>query len=328
MAISRRCFLRWGASAAVAPFAPRAAWSQAAYPSRPVRLIVPYAPSGGNDIVARLVAQWLSERMGQSFVVENRPGGGGNVGTESVVNAAPDGYTLLLASAANAINVSMYDKLNFNFIRDMAPISGVLRVPSVILLNPSVSAKTVPEFIAYAKQNAGKLSMASGGTATSTHLAGELLKLTAGIDMTHVPYRGTGPAIADLIGGQVQVMFGSAPSAVQYIKSGQLRALAVTSPKRLDVLPDIPAVAETIPGYEASQWYGICAPKGTPSAIVDQLNKQINAGLHDPKLSARFIDLGGTELPGSPADFAKLIAEETEKWAKVVAFAHLKPDGK
>ena len=328
MSISRRFFLSWGASAAVAPFAPRAAWSQAAYPSRPVRLIVPYAPSGGNDIVARLVAQWLSERMGQSFVVENRPGGGGNVGTESVVNAAPDGYTLLLASAANAINVSMYDKLNFNFIRDTAPISGVLRVPSVILLNPSVPAKTVPEFIAYAKQNAGKLSMASGGTATSTHLAGELLKLTAGIDMTHVPYRGTGPAIADLIGGQVQVMFGSAPSAVQYIKSGQLRALAVTSPKRLDVLPDIPAVAETIPGYEASQWYGICAPKGTPAAIVDQLNKQINAGLHDPKLSARFVDLGGTELPGSPADFAKLIAEETEKWAKVVAFAHLKPDGK
>jgi tripartite-type tricarboxylate transporter receptor subunit TctC len=327
MEIVRRQFLHFAALSAALPLFVRGAAAQS-FPTRPVRLVVPYAPSGGNDIVGRLIAQWLSERLGQSVVVENRPGGGGNVGTEAVVNSPPDGYTLLLASAANAINGSMYDKLNFNFLTDVAPISGVLRVPSVILLNPSVQVKTVPEFIAYAKQNAGKLSMASGGTATSTHLAGELLKLMAGIDMTHVPYRGTGPAITDLLGGQVQVMFGSAPSAVQYIKTGQLRALAVTSPKRLDVLPDIPAVAETIPGYEASQWYGIIGPKGTPVSIVSLLNKEINAGLNDPKLKAKFTDLGGTELQGSPDDFKKLIAEETEKWAKVVAFAHLKPDGK
>jgi tripartite-type tricarboxylate transporter receptor subunit TctC len=295
------------------------------YPSRPVRLIVGFAPSGGNDIVARLIAQWLSERLGQQFIVENRPGAGSNLGTEAVVNSPPDGYTLLLVSAANAINASMFDKLNFNFIADIGAVAGIISVPSVILLHPSVQVKTVPEFIAYAKQNAGKLSMASGGTATTTHLAGELLKMMAGIDMIHVPYRGTGPAITDLLGGQVQVMFGSAPSSVQYIKSGQLRALAVTSAKRLETLPDVPTVGETVPGYEASQWYGIGAPKATPAPVVDLLNKEINAFLADPKMKSKLVDLGGTELPGTSAQFAKMIANETEKWGKVVTFAHVKP---
>jgi tripartite-type tricarboxylate transporter receptor subunit TctC len=288
-------------------------------------LIVGFAPSGGNDIVARLIAQWLTERLGQSYLVDNRPGAGSNIGTEAVVNAPPDGYTLLLVSAANAINASMFDKLSFNFIQDIAPVAAVMRVPSVILLNPSVQVRTVPEFIAYAKQNTGKLSMASGGTGTTTHLAGELLKMMGGIDMTHIPYRGTGPAITDLLGGQVQVMFGSAPSSVQYIKSGQLRALAVTSTRRLEALPDIPTVSETIPGYEASQWYGIGAPKATPAPIVDLLNREINAFLADPKMKAKLVDLGGTELPGSSADFAKMIADETVKWGKVVQFANVKP---
>jgi tripartite-type tricarboxylate transporter receptor subunit TctC len=258
-------------------------------------------------------------------LVDNRPGGGSNIGTEAVVNAPPDGYTLLLVSAANAINASMFDKLNFNFIQDIAAVGGVMRVPSVILLSPSVKVRTVPEFIVYAKQNAGKLSMASGGTATSTHLAGELLKMMAGLEMIHVPYRGTGPAITDLLGDQVQVMFGSAPSAVQYIKTGQLRALAVTSSKRLETLPEIPTVGETVPGYEASQWYGIGVPKATPAPIVGLLNKEINAFLADPKMKEKLVGLGGTELPGSPADFGKLIADETEKWSKVVKFANVKP---
>jgi tripartite-type tricarboxylate transporter receptor subunit TctC len=299
--------------------------SAQSYPSRPVRLIVGFAPSGGNDIVARLIAQWLSERLGHQFIVENRPGAGSNIGTEAVVNSPPDGYTLLLVSAANAINASMFDKLNFNFVADIGPVAGVISVPSVILLHPSVQVKTVPEFIAYAKQNAGKISMASGGTATTTHLAGELLKMMAGIDMIHVPYRGTGPAITDLLGGQVQVMFGSAPSSVQYIKSGQLRGLAVTSAKRLETLPDIPTVGETVPGYEASQWYGIGVPKATPASIVDLLNKEINAFLADPKMKSKLVDLGGTELPGTSAQFAKMITDETEKWSKVVTFANVKP---
>ena len=295
------------------------------YPSRPVRLIVGFAPSGGNDIVARLIAQWLSERLGQQFIVENRPGAGSNIGTEAVVNSPADGYTLLLVSAANAINASMFDKLNFNFVADIGAVAGMISVPSVILLHPSVQVKTVSEFIAYAKQNTGRLSMASGGTATTTHLAGELLKMMADIDMIHVPYRGTGPAITDLLGGQIQVMFGSAPSSVQYIKSGQLRGLAVTSPRRLETLPDIPTVGETVPGYEASQWYGIGVPKATPLPIVNLLNKEINAFLADPKIKAKLVDLGGTELPGSPAQFAKMIADETEKWRKVVVFANVKP---
>ena len=241
------------------------------------------------------------------------------------MNSPPDGYTLLLVSAANAINASMFDKLNFNFVADIAAVAGVISVPSVILLHPSVQVKTVPEFIAYAKQNAGRISMASGGTATTTHLAGELLKMMAGIEMIHVPYRGTAPAITDLLGGQVKVMFGSAPSSVQYIKSGQLRGLAVTSVKRLETLPDIPTVSETVPGYEASQWYGIGVPKATPAPIVDLLNKEINAFLADPKMKSKLVDLGGTELPGTSAQFAKMIADETEKWSKVVTFANVKP---
>jgi tripartite-type tricarboxylate transporter receptor subunit TctC len=324
MKLHRRQFMRLAASAVALPALSQNAAAQS-YPSRPVRLVVGFAPSGGNDIVARLIAQWLSERLGQQFIVENRPGAGSNIGTETVVNAPPDGYTLLLVSAANAINASMFDKLNFNFIADIGAVAGLISVPSVILLHPSVQVKTVPEFITYAKQNAGRLSMASGGTATTTHLAGELLKMMADIDMIHVPYRGTGPAITDLLGGQVQVMFGSAPSSVQYIKSGQLRGLAVTSARRLETLPDIPTVGETVPGYEASQWYGIGVPKATAAPIVDLLNNEINAFLADPKMKSKLVDLGGTELPGSPAEFAKMIADETEKWSKVVKFANVKP---
>ena len=324
MKLPRRKFLHLAAGAAAVPAVSYVAWAQT-YPTRPVRIIVGFAAGGGNDIIARLIAQWLTERLGQSFVVDNRPGGGSNIGTEAVVNAPPDGYTLLLVSAANAINASIFDKLNFNFIHDIGAVGGLISVPSVILLHPSSQARTVPEFIAYAKQNAGKLSMASGGTATTTHLAGELLKMMAGIDMIHVPYRGTGPAITDLLGGQVQVMFGSAPSSVQYIKTGQLRGLAVTSSKRLETLPDMPTVGEAVPGYEASQWYGIGAPKGTPGAIVDVLNTEINAFLADPKMKAKLVDLGGTELPGSAAEFTKMIADETEKWSRVVKFANLKP---
>jgi tripartite-type tricarboxylate transporter receptor subunit TctC len=324
MKLPRRQFLHLATGAAALPAVSRIARAQA-YPTRPVRLIVGFAPSGGNDIVARLIAQWFTERLGQSFVVDNRPGGGSNIGTEAVVNAPPDGYTLLLVSAANAINASMFDKLNFNFIQDIGAVGGLISVPSIILLHPSVQVRSVPEFITYAKHNPGKLSMASGGTATTTHLAGELLKMMAGIDMTHVPYRGTGPAITDLLGGQVQVMFGSAPSSVQYIKSGQLRGLAVTSPKRLATLPDLPTVGESVPGYEASQWYGIGVPKATPAPIVDLLNKEINAFLADPKMKAKLVDLGGTELPGSPAEFTKMIAAETVKWSRVVKFANVKP---
>ena len=323
MKLPRRKFLHLATGAAAVPAVSHVAWAQT-YPTRPVRIIVGFAAGGGNDIIARLIAQWLTERLGQSFVVDNRPGGGSNIGTEAVVNAPPDGYTLLLVSAANAINASIFD-INFNFIHDIGAVGGLISVPSVILLHPSSQVRTVPEFIVYAKQNAGKLSMASGGTATTTHLAGELLKMMAGIDMIHVPYRGTGPAITDLLGGQVQVMFGSAPSSVQYIKTGQLRGLAVTSSKRLETLPDMPTVGETVPGYEASQWYGIGAPKATPAPIVDVLNTEINAFLADPKMKAKLVDLGGTELPGSAAEFTKMIADETEKWSRVVKFANLKP---
>lgn len=326
MTLRRREFLGLSGLVAALPIISQIASAQSqSYPARPVRLIVGFAPSGGNDILARLIAQWLTERLGASFLVDNRPGGGSNIGTEAVVNAPPDGYTLLLVSAANAINASMFDKLNFNFIQDIAAVGGLIRVPSVMLISPSVQVRTVPEFIAYAKQNAGKLSMASGGTATSTHLAGELLKMMAGLEMIHVPYRGTGPAITDLLGGQVQVMFGSAPSSVQYIKTGQLRALAVTGSKRLETLPDIPTVGETVPGYEASQWYGIGAPKASPAPVIELINKEINAFLADSKMKEKLVSLGGTELPGSPTDFAKLIADETEKWSKVVKFANIKP---
>jgi tripartite-type tricarboxylate transporter receptor subunit TctC len=287
--------------------------------------VVAFPPGGPSDVLARIIGKRLAETLGQPFVIDNRPGGGSNIATEAVVHAPADGYTLLLVSAANAINATLYDKLNFNFIRDIAPVAGIMRVPSVIVVHPSVEVKTVAELVAYAKANAGKLSVASGGTGTSTHLAGELFKMMAGVDMIHVPYRGTGPAITDLLGGQVQLMFASAPSSIEYIKKGVLRALAVTTATRLEMLPEVPTVGEFVPGYEATQWYGIGAPKSMPAEVVDLLNTEINAGLDDPKLKARLVDLGGTMLRGTSTEFGQLIGDETEKWGKVVKFSQAKP---
>ena len=321
----RRQFLHLAAGAAALPAVSRIARAQA-YPTRPVRIIVPFAPAGSTDIVARLMGQWLSERLGQQFVIENRPGGGGNIGTEAVVRASPDGYTLLLVGGGNAINATLYDKLNFNFIRDIAPVAGIERHPYVMVVHPSAPAKTVPEFIAYAKTNPGKLAMASAGIGAPSHLFGELFKMMAGVDMVHVPYRSAGPALTDLLGGQVQVMFPTTVSSIEYIRAGRLRALAVTTATRSDALPDIPTVGEFVAGYEASAWLGIGAPKATPVEIVDKLNKEINAALADPKLEAKLADLGGTALAGSPADFGKLIADDTEKWGKVVRAANIKAD--
>jgi tripartite-type tricarboxylate transporter receptor subunit TctC len=321
----RRQFLRLAAGAAALPAVSRIARAQT-YPTRPVRLIVPIAPAGASDITARLMGQWLSERLGQPFIIENRPGGGGNVGTEAAVRAPADGYTLLLCGIVNATNVTLYDQLNFNFIRDIAPVAGVIRGAYVLVVNPSVPAKSLPEFIAYAKANPRKLNMASAGTGTGPHIAGELFKMMAAVDMVHVPYRGGGPALNDLLGGQVQVYFPTTVASIGYIRSGRLRALAVTAATRSDVLPDIPTVGELVPGYEASAWYGVCAPKATPAEIVEKLNKEINAGLADRKLNARFADLGGDVLALSPADFGKFIADETEKWAKVIKFAGIKAD--
>jgi tripartite-type tricarboxylate transporter receptor subunit TctC len=325
MKLPRRQFLHLAAGAASVPAVSRVAWAQA-YPSRPVRLIAPFAPGGSSDIIARLMGQWLSERLGQPFVIENRLGGGGNIGAEAVVRASPDGYTLLMAGGNNAINATLYDKLNFNFIRDIAPVAGIERHPYVMVVNPSVPAKTVPEFIAYAKANPGKISMASAGSGTPSHVSGELFKMMAGVDMVHVPYRSGGPALTDLLGGQVQIMFPTTVSSIDYIKTGRLRALAVTTATRSDALPDIPTVGEFVAGYEASAWLGIGAPKATPVEIVDKLNKEINAALADPKLKAKLADLGGTALAGSPADFGKLIADDTEKWGKVVRAANIKAD--
>ena len=321
----RRKFLHLVAGAAALPAVSRIAWAQA-YPTRPVRIIVPFAPAGSSDIVARLMGQWLSERLGQPFVIENRPGAGGNIGTEAVVRASPDGYTLLIVGGWNAINATLYDKLSFNFIRDIAPVAGIHREPYVIAVHPSVPAKTIPEFIAYAKANPGKLTMASAGIGAPSHLFGELFKMMAGVDMVHVPYRSGGPALTDLLGGQVQVMFPTTVSSIEYIKTGRLRALAVTTATRSDALPDIPTVGEFVAGYEASAWLGIGAPKATPVKIVDKLNKEINAALADPKMKAKLADLGGTPFVGSPADFGKFIAEEIEKWGKVVKFAGIKPE--
>jgi tripartite-type tricarboxylate transporter receptor subunit TctC len=323
--LGRRQFLHLAAGAAALPAVSRIAWAQA-YPTRPVRIIVPFAPAGSTDIVARLMGQWLSERLGQQFVIDNRPGGGSNIGTEAVVRASPDGYTLLLVGGGNAINATLYDKLNFNFIRDIAPVAGIERHPYVMVVNPSVPAKTVPEFIAYAKANPGKLTMASAGIGSPSHLFGELFKMMAGVDMVHVPYRSGGPALTDLLGGQVQVIFPTTVSSIEYIKTGTLRALAVTTATRSDALPDIPTVGEFVAGYEASAWLGIGAPKATPVEIVDKLNKEINAALADPKLKAKLADLGGTALAGSPADFGKLIADDTEKWGKVVQALNIKAD--
>jgi tripartite-type tricarboxylate transporter receptor subunit TctC len=291
-----------------------------------VRIIVGFAPGGTADIVARLIGQWLSERLGQPFIVESRPGAASNIATEAVVRAPADGYTLLLAGTQNTINATLYDKLNFVFLRDIAPIASIIRFPLVMVVHPSVPAKTVPEFIAFAKANPGKLTMASGGIGSTPHLAGELFKMMAGVDMVHVPYRGGGPAVADLLGGQVQVNFAPTVASIEYIKTGRLRALAVTTMSRAETLPDIPTVGESVPGYEASGWNGLGAPKGTPAEILDMVNREINTALADPKMKSRLSDLGGTVLPGSPADFGKLIADETEKWGKVVKFTGIKAD--
>ena len=322
MPLPRRQFLQLSAGAAALAVS-RFAWAQA-YPSRPVRLIVPFPPGGGAEISARLIGHWLSERLGQPFIIDNRSGAGTNIGTEAVVRAPPDGHTLLLVNAANAINATLYDKLGFNFIRDIAPVVGIMRVPSVMVVHPSLPAKSVPELIDYAKANPGKLSMASGGIGSGSHVAGELFKMMAGVNMVHVPYRGVAPALTDLLGGQVQVMAASSAASIEYIRSSKLRALAVTGPTRTDVLPDIPSVGEFLPGYEASGWFGVGAPRNTPGEIIDRLNNEINAGLADPKIRARFADLGGTVLGGSVADFGKFVADETEKWSKVVKFAGAK----
>jgi tripartite-type tricarboxylate transporter receptor subunit TctC len=323
--LPRRQFLHLGAGAAALPAISRLARAQA-YPTRPVRLIVPIAPGGATDILARLMGHWLSERLGQQFVIDNRPGGGSNIGTEAVVRAPPDGYTLLLVSTTNTINATLYDRLNFDFLRDIAPVAGVLRGPYVMVVNPSVPAKSVPEFIAYAKANARKLSMASAGTGTGTHIAGEMFKLMAGVDMIHVPYRGGGPAFNDLLGGQVQVMFPTTVGSIEYIRAGRLRALAVTAATRSDALPDIPTLAEFVPDYEASVWFGVGVPRNTPTDVVDRLSREINAGLADPKIKARLADLGGTPFQSSPSEFGKFIADDTEKWGKVIRAANIKPD--
>src|SRR5712671_2097249 len=320
----RRKFLRLAAGAAALPAMSRIGRAQV-YPTRPVRLIVGFAAGGLNDVLARLIGQSLTERLGQPFVVENRPGAGGNIATEAVVNAPADGYTLLVGATANAINATLYDKLNFNFMRDTAPVAGLMRVPNVMEVNLSVPARTVPEFIAYAKANPGRISMASGGVGASSHMSGELFKAMTGINMVHVPYRGVAPALTDLLAGQVAVMFGDM-SSIEYIKAGKLRALAVTTATRSAAMPELPTVAEFLPGYEASAWTGVCTPKSTPTEIIGKLNKEINAALADSKMKARFADLGGTVLSGLPADFGELIADETEKWAKVVRAANIKTE--
>jgi len=325
MTIPRRTFLELAAGAAALPAFARSARAQA-YPTRPVHIVAAFGAGGGVDITARLIGQWLSERLGQQFVVENRPGAGGNLGTEVVVNAPPDGYTLLLATLPNAVNATLYEKLNFDFIRDIAPVAGIIRVPQVILVHPSVPARTVPELIAYAKANPGKINMASAGSGSAPHLAGELFNAMVGTRMVHVAYRGQGQALADLIGGQVQVMFATTPGIADFIRAGKLRALAVTTAGRAQVLPELPTVADFVAGYEASQWYGLGAPRSTPPAIVAKLNTEINAGLADAKMKARLADIGGEVLPGSAAAFGQLIADETEKWAKVVKFAGLRAE--
>jgi tripartite-type tricarboxylate transporter receptor subunit TctC len=325
MKLSRRRFLHTVAGAAALPALAPTAIAQT-YPSRPVRLILGFPPAGSVDITARLTAQWLSERLGQSFIVENRPGAGGNLATELVVRAPPDGYTLLVAVPGNAINATLYDKLNYNFITDIAPVAGVIRAPFLMEVNPQVPAVTVPEFIAYAKANPGKINFASAGVGTSPHVTGELFKMMTGVDMVHVPYRGNGPALNDLIGGQVQLLFDSIPSSVGHVRSGRTRALAVTSPTRWDALPDIPAVAESVPGFDTSLWIGLGAPRNTPPEIVGALNQAVNAALADPAIKAKLTELGGVALPGSPAVFAKFLTDETEKWRTVVRAANIKAE--
>jgi tripartite-type tricarboxylate transporter receptor subunit TctC len=324
MKLPRRQFLHLAAGAVALPAASRLAHAQT-YPSRPVRLIVGFTAGGGSDILARLTGQGLSERLGQPFVVENRTGAGSNIATEIVVNAPADGHTILLATTANAVNATLYDRLNFNFIRDIVPVAGLLRAPNVMLVNPSVPARTVPEFIAYARANPAKVNMGSGGNGGPVHMAGELFKMLADVNLVHVPYRGEALALTDLLGGQVQVVFGSIPSSIGYIQSGTLRPLAVTTATRSDRLPDVPTLADFVPGYEMSTWYGIGAPRNTPAGVVDRLNRETNAVLADPRFSERVADLGGAMLGGSPADLGTLVEEETGKWAKVVKFAKISP---
>ncbi len=325
MKLPRRQFLHLATCAAALPAASRIARAQA-YPAKPVRFIIGYVSGGSADVTARLMGQWLSDRLGQPFIVESRPGAGSNIGTEAVIRSAPDGYTILLVAPANAINATLYDKLNYNFLRDMAPVAGIIRFPNVMEVNLSVPAKTVPEFIAYAKANPGRINYASSGNGSTIHMSAELFKMMTGIEMVHVPYRGGAPALTDMLGGQVQVMFDNVPTSLEHIRSGSLRPLAVTTATRSAVLPDVPTVADFVPGYESSAWYGVGVPKGTPAEIIDRLNREINAGLADPKLEARFAELGAAVLPGSPADFGKLLVDETEKWAKVVKFSGAKAD--
>ena len=320
---SRRAFLHLAASAVALPAISRGAWAQA-YPSRPVRLIIGYTPGGSADITARLTGQWLSERLGQSVVVESRPGGGTNIATEAVVRAAPDGYTLLLVAPANAINATLYDKLGFDFLRDIVPVAGIIRFPNVVDVHPSLPIRSIPELIAYAKANPGKLNMASSGNGSTIHMSGELFKMMTGVNMIHVPYRGGALALTDMIGGQVQVMFDNIPTAMEFVRSGKLRGLAVTGAGRSETLPDLPTVADFLPGYEATSWYGLGAPKGTPNEIIEKLNREVNAILAEPKTKARFLELGASMLPGSASDFGKLVADETEKWGKVVKFSGAK----
>jgi tripartite-type tricarboxylate transporter receptor subunit TctC len=323
MKLPRRQVLHLAAGAAALPAVSRLACAQA-YPTRPVRLIVPFGPAGATDITARICGQWLSERLGQQFVVENRPGAGGNIGTEAVVRSPPDGYTLLLVNSSNTINATLYDKLNI--VRDIAPVAPIVRFPYIMLVNPSVPAKTLPEFIAYAKANPGKINMASPGIGSTPHVNGELFKVMTGTNIVHVPYRSAAAVMTDLLSGQVQLYFGTTASSLEYVRTGKLRALAVTIERRLDALPDIPTVGDFVPGYKASNWYGVGAPKATPAEIVEKLNEEISAGLGDPKIKARLADLGGIALTGSPSDFGKLIVEETEKWGKVVKFVGIKAD--
>jgi tripartite-type tricarboxylate transporter receptor subunit TctC len=319
----RRQFLHLAAGAAALPALPRIARAQS-YPTKPVRLIAPFAPGGGTDLAARLMGQWLSERLGQQFVVENRPGAGGNIGTEMVVHAPADGYTLLVAGLNDAVNATLYDKLNFIFVRDISPVGSVVRFPLVVVVYPSFPSRTVPEFIDFAKANPGKVNMASAGSGSPNHMAGELFQMMTGTSLVHVPYRGAGPALSDMLGGQVQVMFATTAAAIEYIRAGKLRALAVTTEMRSAALPEVPTVAEFVPGYEASFWAGIGAPKNTASEIIDKLNREINAGLADPTITTKFADVGGLVFAGSPAAFGKLIADESAKWAKVIRTAHIK----
>jgi tripartite-type tricarboxylate transporter receptor subunit TctC len=319
----RRSFLYLTAGAVALPAISRFARAQT-YPTRPVHIILGFPAGGSSDVIGRVVAQWLSERLGQPFVFDNRPGAGSNIGTEMVVRAAPDGYTLLWTTSANAINATLYDNLSFDFVRDVAPIAGVFRVPNIMEVHPSVPAKTVPEFIAYAKANPGKINMASGGIGTTAHVAGELFKMMTGVDMRHVPYRGSAPALIDLLGGQVQVMFDLMSTSIEYIRGGKLRALAVTTATRSEALPDIPTISEFVPGYEASTWNGVAAPKDTPPEIIDRVNTEINAALSDPTIKARLADLGATVFSASPQEFSKFLGDETEKWAKVIKFAGIK----